>query len=68
MNINFYIWEQRKRTFFFIKNVEGEMVLCFEYCSDPVRKKKVIEKNVLKIRALRSLEQFIRTEKGQNNF
>ena len=40
VNINFYIWEQRKRTFFFVKNVEVEMVLCFEYCSDLLWEKK----------------------------
>ena len=45
-----------------------EMVICYQKCSDLLLEKivLVIEKNFAKV--LRSLEQFILTVKGQNNF
>ena len=54
------------------------MVFCYQNCSDLLTESivLVIEKNLLKFEAegrefakiLRSLEQFVRTVKGQNNF
>jgi hypothetical protein len=55
-----------------------QMVFCYQNCSDLLWEKivLVIEKKLLKFEAegrefakfLRSLEQFIQTVKGQNNF
>jgi hypothetical protein len=52
----------------------GEMVVFYQNCSDPMWEKIVLK--LLKFEAegwemanfLRSLEQFVRTVKGQNNF
>ena len=51
----------------------SEMVFCYQYCSDLLWEKivLVIEKNFWNFefsKILRSLEQFIQTVKGQNNF
>ena len=61
-----------------LKVAKMEMVFCYQNCSDLLWEKNVIviEKNILKFEAegwefaniLRSLEQFIETVKGQNNF
>ena len=57
---------------------QANMVFCYQNCSNLLREKiiLVIEKRLLKFEAeiqeftkfLRSLEQFIQTVKGQNNF
>ena len=66
------------KEFRFNFSLTTEMVFCYPNCSDLLWEKivLVIEKNFLKFEAegrefakiLRSLEQFIRTVKGQNNF
>ena len=80
---SFQLFRQRGRKTIFWQfpnkhnNVEV-MVFCYQNCSDLLSEKivVVIEKKLLKFQAegrefakfLRSLEQFIQTVKGQNNF
>ena len=69
------VWQKKKQN---TKKNISEMVFCYRNCSDQLREKivLVIEKKLLKFEAegqefakfLRSLEQFIQTVKGQNNF
>ena len=50
-----------------IKNIRWKhLVFCYQNCSDLLWEKNVLGQEFAK--SLRSLEQFVRTVKGQNNF